>query len=733
MVSLSEYAQAVPINAMAAFGLGPSKVSNQSAATSLKTLRSSHEAAWLAIESIGTTGRMILSLLIAFGHRLTAEQFAFETQAADPSELAEVCVRLEQAGLIARGADGSIVSTTSMIDAQTDEDVSVPELSALNSDVLQKICQSLRIAVPKRKQERLDAIAAAFADRESCAVIRRDLSAAARELLDKIALLAGPVRIDAAVVGIPGYQVRYAVPSKYRRHLPPNLDPIVGVLSELTHRGIVGVSEWDSELWIWREARPVLERPMYRAWPEVRRPGTGTTVASSARIPSIVAASEQILRRWEVEPPPVLKNGERRIGKAQVRSTAKALKLAEVDVDLVGRLVIGIGLLLPNVVATSGRGRQRSVDHAWMADGALVDAWNALTPSARWARLVKQWCDPGDDVGPQLLFNRHLVLWELAQLAVGEGYDPEAAFCTWLAHRYGPIGHAVEARECIDDLRSLGIVEATGPLALTPIGRQVLDDPASVVARVDGDATQAFVQADLTVVAPPNLRHDIAVRLATLAEVENQSGAVVSRLTLDRITTAVQRGESVETIVEFLTELSSVPLADTVVRLVHDAASRVGRIRIVHAPTVVAVNDPADLVAALAVKAAKLTRVTDTVAVSELSHAKVRAALDKQGLAPDVVGATVDRDGATRSSAGEARVVEEQAQRYREMAERASNPTFYRRQADALASRAAELTNYERRLSVTGPLALTPSQLRDLDAPRATGAQHAATSTDSTS
>lgn len=123
-----------------------------------------------------------------------------------------------------------------------------------------------------------------------------------------------------------------------------------------------------------------------------------------------------------------------------------------------------------------------------------------------------------------------------------------------------------------------------------------------------------------------------------MAEVENQSGAVVSRLTLDRITTAVQRGESVETIVEFLTELSSVPLADTVVRLVHDAASRVGRIRIVHAPTVVAVNDPADLVAALAVKAAKLTRVTDTVAVSELPHAKVRAALDKQGLAPDVVG-----------------------------------------------------------------------------------------------
>lgn len=156
-------------------------------------------------------------------------------------------------------------------------------LDALNSDVLQKICRSLRIAVPKRKQERLDAIAAAFADRESCAVIRRDLSAAARELLDKIALLAGPVRIDAEMVGIPGYQVRYAVPSHYPGYLPPNLDPIVGVLSELTHRGIVGVSEWDSELWIWREARPVLDKAMYRAWPEVRRPGTGATAASTAR------------------------------------------------------------------------------------------------------------------------------------------------------------------------------------------------------------------------------------------------------------------------------------------------------------------------------------------------------------------------------------------------------------------------------------------------------------------
>lgn len=272
MVSLSEYAQAVPINAISAIGLGPSKRSNQSAATSLRTLRSSHDGTWLAIESIGTTGQMILSLLIAFGHRLTAEQFAFQTQAADPIELAEACVRLEKAGLIVRGADGSIASTTSMIDAQADEDVSVPELSALNSDVLQKICRNLRIAVPKRKQERLDAIAAAFADRESRAAIRRDLSAAARELLDKIALLAGPVRIDAAVVGIPGYQVRYAVPSQYPRHLPQNLDPIVGVLSELTHRGIVGVSEWDSELWIWRERGPCSTSRCTERGPRCRAP-----------------------------------------------------------------------------------------------------------------------------------------------------------------------------------------------------------------------------------------------------------------------------------------------------------------------------------------------------------------------------------------------------------------------------------------------------------------------------
>ena len=51
----------------------------------------------------------------------------------------------------------------------------------------------------------------------------------------------------------------------------------------------------------------------------------------------------------------------------------------------------------------------------------------------------------------------------------------------------------------------------------------------------------------------------------------------------------------------------------------------------------VVVSDPVDLVTACSVKAAKLRPISDTVAVSELAHPKVQAALERKGLVPEVV------------------------------------------------------------------------------------------------
>ncbi len=713
--ALSTYAHAVPFNAISAFGLGPVRSSAKRPATALTSLRRSATGTWYAIETVGAIGGLVMGALAALDGVATAEQFALQTRDADPADIADALERLEVAGIAFRSPDGSVGLTDQVMSAAPDPVRSFGDPQATTSDVLEKICRKLHLVAPSRKADRIQTIADVFGDPDAARAIRDELSPAAADLLARIADAAGPSFCESVDVGVDEDEAHYAAVSAYRRYAPSSLGPSVRALAELTSRGIVGLREWGTELWIWREAWPLVDRPFYTHWPSVPSPEVAPSAKTASRIPSIVGVFDQALDAWEKDPPALLKNGEQRIGSTKVRSTAKLLDVDADIVDLVGRLAIGIELLLANVVAASGRGRKRRVDEVWAPDVALLDAWTPLAPAARWAKMVAEWTDPRLDSGRQLLANRHLVLWELARLDEGVGYVDADAFADWIAHRHGTIGHRVAARECLVDLRSLGVVESTGPLALTTVGRMVIEDPTSLDELPADEATSAFVQADLTVVAPPDLRHDLAARLATLADVEGDSGAVVSRLSLDRITRAVQNGETVESIVDFLTELSSVPVADTVIRLVQDAASRAGRVRVVSAPTVVVVNDPADLATALSVKAARLVQVSDTVAISELTPAKVRTALDRKGLAPElVVNPSVADKTQRASSLDAAREVEQQAAEYRERAARSSNKML-ERHADTLAARAQRMADVDARLSVTGPLAVTPVLVERLD------------------
>ena len=221
---------------------------------------------------------------------------------------------------------------------------------------------------------------------------------------------------------------------------------------------------------------------------------------------------------------------------------------------------------------------------------------------------------------------------------------------------------------------------------------------------VGEQASTAIVQADLTVVAPPDLRHDLSVRLALLAEIESDSAAVVYRLSPERITRAVQAGDTADDIIGFLSELSPVPVADTVERLVIAAAARAGRVRVIAASTVVIVTDAADLTAACSVKSAKLTAVSDTVAVSEVAASKVTAALEKKGLTPHAVVDTTQRT--RRSSEADAAEAIERAAALR--ASPGSASSYLKRHADQIEQQARANSDVNKRLRVSGPLAATP-------------------------
>ena len=715
---LIDYALAAPLNALGAHGFGPDGGTRAKPAARLREVRGSRRGVITTLESAGSTGRRLLLVLTALGGAATAEQLASETAAAEPSVIKAAIERLTAADLVRARTDGGLELAPAVRELIQPASISMGDQSTITVDELAAICRAIGIQPGStRKQDRIDAIARAFADREQAARIRAALSPAALALLDRIAAAAGPGATSPESVGVAPYLMRLMPSLRLSRQRTP-VHAEAAPLEELYSRGIVGLAPWDDGLWIWREAWPVLDRPFVTNWTVPSEPKVVAVRDAGERLPPVVIALDQALRAWEANPPTVLKNDDPRLGKSDVKATARTLGVDEATLDLASRLAISIGLLLRNVVGRSGRGRNARFEAVWRGDPPLVGAWAALTPVQRWARLVAEWCNPRTPCGHQLLVNRHLVLWELSQLDEGCGYADAAEFAGWFADRYESLGHEVAALECIRDLTALGVISAA-PLALTTAGRRLIEDPSTVVAETTSAATTAVVQADLTVIAPPDLHHDLLTSIEEVAELESHGGASIYRISPTRVTRAVQGGRSADEIVDMLAALSPAPLPDTVTRLVRDAAAQAGAVRLLSAPTVVVVSDPADLVTACSIKSLKLTKVTDTVAVTDVPLAQVRTALERKRLAPEVIAAGGAARQAARSSTAEAEVAAQRAAALRAAARGRTAP-YFEREAQAEEERARKLSDVDARLAVSGPLTLTRVALESLDRARRT-------------
>jgi hypothetical protein len=187
--------------------------------------------------------------------------------------------------------------------------------------------------------------------------------------------------------------------------------------------------------------------------------------------------------------------------------------------------------------------------------------------------------------------------------------------------------------------RVLGLVPATGPVGLTPAARALLQGPDALEAALPPPRTEFTVQADHSVVAPPDLAPYLASRLGRYAELESQAGALLYRLSERRIAGALDAGEPPEAILAFLGEHATAALPQNVAYLVGDVARRHGRVRAGACASYVRCDDPALLTRAAAVKAAKLRQLAPTVAVSALSRDRLVAALRAKGLMPVAEGA----------------------------------------------------------------------------------------------
>lgn len=712
-----DLASAAPLAATAKLGLGPFRgyTDKPGDLSELSILGKSHDSAYIAANCAGSIGTQVLSVVSFHGGSVTREVLAAETPGADAADLEAELDRLVRAGLLKRANRGALRLSPGAKQILVPIGRSLGEQFALTTEEVAAICKNLGISpIPRRKQERIDAIAECFADADSAARVLGSLSDAARCILEEVAVAGGPDVTDARRVGLDLRSHRWVDSWSFSGNrasaLPDDVLQQADAAAELDARGIMGSDEWDGTVWIWSEAWPLLQRPLFTTWPAVDPPAIAPVSAVDLRVPTIVATFDRALRHWDQSPPVVLKSGEMRLGKPALRSTAKALGVGDAMVEIIATVALSLGLLLPNVVAASGRGRKRTVEEKWLADPELQAAWSAASPTTRWLRIVAEWVNPVGAAGSeQLVANRHLLLWELAVLEECQGWTDDGAVATWLEHRYAPMAVDEAIAECLADLRLLGVVHPTGPVALTQVGRLALEDPGALEALDFGTAREAIVQADMSVICPPDLDMDLLTRIETLATLDSDHGTRTYTLDESRIVDAVRAGDTAEGIVAFLDDLSSVRLPDTVYRLVCDAAQRVGQVRVAPAASVLVTEDPVDLATACKVKSAKLTALTATVAVSSLPADKLIPILDRKGLAPTVTGVGADTF-VPRSASADAAELQRRAEAHREIAER-TGISGLAAQADVFEREAAAARNPQSRLAVSGPLAVTPALL----------------------
>ena len=393
----------------------------------------------------------------------------------------------------------------------------------------------------------------------------------------------------------------------------------------------------------------------------------------AASVPTAALALEQqpstfveqvgrVLHRWAEEPPAMLKAGG--LGQKDLRSLARELG---VDPPVTAR-----------VVAVAGAAGLVAVDlytgRAVCTDAA--DDWLDLAPAHRWVQLVDRWSRAPEEVGrvgdddapspalrgdvapvPEAAWRRAKVLMALKGLEPGNGADLHmlVRHVVWDGpgrwRDYDDLATPdVRVQRVLGDAAVLGLLRGG---ALTPPARALLEgDLASVMAAAQDlfpAAVDTFtVQADLTAIAPAELRSDVSSELALLADVESRGGATLLRFSEPSLRRAMDRGRTAASILDFLAAHARPTVPQPLRYLVDDVGRRHGRVRIGSAISYLRADDPA-LLAAVAnhrkVARAGVRLIAPNVAVSQLEAGKLIKVVRDAGFLPAPDGD--DRSGIT--------------------------------------------------------------------------------------
>lgn len=366
---------------------------------------------------------------------------------------------------------------------------------------------------------------------------------------------------------------------------------------------------------------------------------------------------ELLLERWGTHPPAALRGGG--LGVRDLRAAAGLLHLDERSAALHVEVAAAAGLVAV--------GDTDEHDAAWLPTGAF-DLWGTRSSGERWAALAQAWLESPRLMGlvgsrdenrkpvNALVADlerawaaeaRRGVLEQLAALppgevlAAGTGVPSLVDRIRWTLPRR-PAERATAISWVVEESAVLGVT-ALGGLAghaRALLGEdQVRAAAAALEPLLPAPVDHVLLQADLTAVAPGPLEHDLAHKLAMMADIESRGGATVYRFTATSVRRAFDSGWSAAEVHAFLSTSSRTPVPQPLVYLVDDVARRFGTLRVGAAGSFLRSDDEsalAELVHSPRAAGLRLRQVAPTVVVSDVPVDVLLPRLRELGLAPVV-------------------------------------------------------------------------------------------------
>lgn len=148
----------------------------------------------------------------------------------------------------------------------------------------------------------------------------------------------------------------------------------------------------------------------------------------------------------------------------------------------------------------------------------------------------------------------------------------------------------------------LGLLEPPGPgtdeRRITPLGRRVLVEDWDGVVHALGNrlfdpGARITVQANLEVLAPPDLDPGAYLNLARLADLQTVDVMTTFNVTWDSLMNALDRGSTAKQVLGFLTSTNATELPETVRQLIDDCEGRHGEVRLGVAGPYLETREPA--------------------------------------------------------------------------------------------------------------------------------------------